>query len=309
MKRTLTVIVVLLCIVLGMQLIRPTLLNPPVTGEIKAPMQVQAILKKACYDCHSNETNLRWYDEVAPAYWQVVADVKEGRAGMNFSTWDSLAAPDQKAKLWEAVNQIMAGAMPVKGYTLVHPAAKISPSELEVLKNYVTSLSAPITPVDTAKIHTLAKQRVQISNMQRAALPMALNGISYIPDYKNWQAISTTERYDNGTMRIIYGNAIAVKAIKENRVSPWPDGTILAKVAWDQLEDASGNVTTGVFKQVEYMIKDQHKYASTKGWGFARFKTPEMLPYGKTVNFANECVNCHRPMKDNDFVFTQPIKN
>ncbi|TDO23289.1 heme-binding domain-containing protein [Pedobacter duraquae] len=309
MKRTLTVIVVLLGIVLGMQLIRPTLLNPPVTGDIKAPMQVKAILKKACYDCHSNETNLRWYDQVAPAYWQVVADVRDGRAGMNFSTWDSLAVSDQKAKLWEAVNQVMAGAMPIKGYTFVHPAAKISSADLQVLKNYVMTLGIHGKPGDTTKINALAKQKIQIDNIQTAPLPMALNGISYIPDYKNWQAISTTERYDNGTMRIIYGNDVAVKAIKEHRVSPWPDGTIFAKVAWDQLEDASGNVTTGVFKQVEYMIKDQRKYASTKGWGFARFKTPEMLPYGKTVNFANECVNCHRPMKNNDFVFTQPIKN
>ena len=56
------------------------------------------------------------------------------------------------------------------------------------------------------------------------------------------------------------------------------------------------------------MIKDANKYAGTKGWGFARFKTTKMAPYGKTAMFANECINCHRPEEKTDFVFTQPIK-
>jgi len=140
-------------------------------------------------------------------------------------------------------------------------------------------------------------------------VPKALNGITYIPDYKNWQPISSTERFDNGTMRIIFGNDIAVKAIKNNSIRPWPNGTIFAKVAWAQQQDKDGNVSTGEFKQIEYMIKDDKKYASTKGWGFARFKTPKMVPYGKSIAFTNECVNCHRPLKNEDFVFTMPVKH
>ena len=60
--------------------------------------------------------------------------------------------------------------------------------------------------------------------------------------------------------------------------------------------------------QVEYMIKDQQKYKSTAGWGWARFKTPKLIPYGETPAFTNECMSCHRPMKNNDFVFTAPFK-
>ena len=140
-------------------------------------------------------------------------------------------------------------------------------------------------------------------------LPKALNGIEFIPDYKNWKPISTTERFDNGTMRVIFGNAVAVKAINDHQINPWPKGTAFAKVAWEQVSDDKGNITTGAFKQVEFMIKDQEKYASTHGWGFARFKTPKLVPYGTTVMFATECINCHRPLSDNDFVFTQPIKH
>jgi hypothetical protein len=238
----------------------------------------------------------------------VAQHVKEGREGLNFSAWDNLAPADQKGKLWEAVNQITAGAMPIKSYEMVHQSAKISASDLVVLKKYLTGM-VHSKPGDTTKINALQKQQAQMqaSNVP-TKLPQALNGITYIPDYKNWQPISTTERFDNGTMRVIFGNDVAVKAIKENHINPWPNGTIFAKVAWDQLEDKDGNVTTGAFKQVEYMIKDDKKYAATKNWGWARFKTPKMVPYGKTAMFATECVGCHKPLKDEDYVFTMPIK-
>jgi len=163
---------------------------------------------------------------------------------------------------------------------------------------------------DTGKWNAEKAQREnsQQHKVVSSRLPTALNGITYIPDYKNWQSISTTERFDNGTMRVIFGNDVAVKAIRQGKMRPWPNGTTFAKVAWDQLTDKNGNSHTGAFKQIEYMIKDDKKYASTGGWGFARFKTPKMVPYGKTVLFANECINCHRPMKNEDFVFTLPIK-
>jgi hypothetical protein len=55
------------------------------------------------------------------------------------------------------------------------------------------------------------------------------------------------------------------------------------------------------------MIKDDKKYAGTAGWGWARWKGNELKPYGKTLTFTQECVNCHQPMKDNDFVFTPTL--
>jgi hypothetical protein len=85
-------------------------------------------------------------------------------------------------------------------------------------------------------------------------------------------------------------------------------GATFAKVAWDQLPDPAGEIHTGAFKQVEFMIRDQDKYAATDGWGFARWVGGlAFKPYGKNPGFVNECTNCHQTMAANDHVFTFPL--
>ena len=66
----------------------------------------------------------------------------------------------------------------------------------------------------------------------------APNGIAFPSGHKNWRAISSTNRFDNHTIRQILANDIAVKAIAENHVHPWPDGATFAKIAWLQQSDA-----------------------------------------------------------------------
>jgi hypothetical protein len=59
--------------------------------------------------------------------------------------------------------------------------------------------------------------------------------------------------------------------------------------------------------QVEFMEKNRVMYAGTGGWGFARFVGPDLKPYGKDAHFDNECLGCHAPVRDNDYVFTLPL--
>src|SRR5260370_4811782 len=99
----------------------------------------------------------------------------------------------------------------------------------------------------------------------------APNGIAFLPEYKNWKAISSTERFDNQTLRQILGNDVAVKAIAENHINPWPDGTEFAKVAWLQQADEKGLVRSGAFFQGEFMIRNRQKNAGARGWGVAKW--------------------------------------
>lgn len=292
----------------GIQFIRPALTNPPVTAELQAPPEVKEILRNSCYSCHSNETRLPWFDKVVPAFWIVTSDVREARRHLNFSEIGRLPAAQQKGFLFEAVNQIQMGAMPLPSYLKVHPNAAVTQEQLAVLRNYLAPPDTAMAPAaNTSAADEQYGKWVAASEVAPHVEPEP-NGVAFLPDYKNWNAISSTERYDNHTMRVILGNDVAVKAIADGHINPWPDGTAFAKVAWLQQPDDKGVVHTGAFVQVEFMIRDGKKYADTAGWGWGRWRGTDLKPYGKDAAFTNECVSCHTPVRKNDYVYTMPIK-
>jgi len=127
---------------LGLQFIRPALINPPVTADLQAPPEVKQILRNSCYNCHSNETKLPWYDQIVPAYWLVVSDVTEARQHLNFSTLGAAPPEKQRGVLFEAVNQIQLGAMPLPAYRFMHPGSAVTPEQLAVLRAYLSRRAA-----------------------------------------------------------------------------------------------------------------------------------------------------------------------
>ena len=91
-------IIFLIVVIVGIQFIPVERTNPPVQSDIDAPADVKAIFKKACYDCHSNETNWAWYTKIAPASFIAVDDVNTGRKHLNFSEWDKYYGKMDKVK-------------------------------------------------------------------------------------------------------------------------------------------------------------------------------------------------------------------
>jgi Haem-binding domain/Cytochrome P460 len=286
----------------AIQFIRPAITHPPVTAELQVPDPVRQILRTSCYDCHSNETRLPWFDQIEPAYWLVAADVKEARTHLNFSEIGKLPPAAQRALLYEAVNQIRLGAMPMPRYQRLHPKAAVSSAQLAILEQYLQ----PFAP------QTAAAPAIPAPAAATPQTPQAVadepNGFAFLPDYKNWKPISSTDRGDNHSLRLILGNDVAVKAIAERKIQPWPDGAAFAKVAWAAEPDERGILHAGKFVQVELMVKDKTRYAATAGWGWGRWRDTDLQPYGKGAKFDGECVNCHRPVRDNDFVYTLPIE-
>jgi mono/diheme cytochrome c family protein len=292
------------------QFVRPELTHPPATADLQAPPEVKQIFKTSCYNCHSNETALSWFDEPVPAYWLVVKDVNEARKHVNFSEIGNLPAGQQRAILYEAFFQIERGEMPLPQYMRLHPNAAVKPEQLAILRKYLTppahneqSTSAEISAADAQY-----DKWIQQGAAAHASVPPAPNGFAFLPDYKNWKAISSTERFDNHTIRQVLGNDVAVKAIAESHINPWPDGAAFAKVAWFEQTDGKGIVRPGQFFQVEFMLRDAKKYAATLGWGWGRWRGAELKPYGKDAAFTEECVGCHKPLGDTNYVFTEPIR-
>lgn len=270
------------------------------------PEEVNAIIRNSCFDCHSSQTILQWYDKLSPANLLVYDHIQKGRKALDFSKWDSLAPAAQSGILFYSLNKILENEMPLPSYTMVHPTKKISDGDIQVLKNFLVARTLSRPAANKARPQLTGSAGSQDAPSRLPVRP-APNGIEYLPDYCNWKVISITDRFDNGTMRIIYGNEVAVKAIRECKTNPWPDGSIFAKAAWKQQTNADGSITAGDFVQVEFMIKDAQKYASTAGWGWARWRGTGLKPYGEKAVFTTECVSCHSPRKDNDYVFTTPF--
>jgi len=117
--------------------------NPPVGDEIQAPPEVMAVLERACYDCHSNETVWPAYSRVAPISWLVVHDVKEGRSGVNYSEWGALSEEDKAHLLEETWEEVEEGEMPLKKYTLIHRDARLTDSDRTTLREWTRSQLPP----------------------------------------------------------------------------------------------------------------------------------------------------------------------
>lgn len=136
MKRGVKVALGVVVVLVVMQLVRPTRENPAVTGDLVTPPDVKSVLKKACYDCHSNETVWPWYSNVAPVSWLVARDVNEGRKHLNFSVWESYEQKRKDKKLEEIGEEVSEGEMPMAIYVPLHPEAKLSDAEKKLLVDW-----------------------------------------------------------------------------------------------------------------------------------------------------------------------------
>ena len=90
--------------------------------------RTRELAKRACFDCHSNETRWPWYADVAPFSWVVQFDVESARNIINFSEWNR---PFPLAEY--AGNSVRVGSMPTFKYRMAHPEADLTRDETEEL--------------------------------------------------------------------------------------------------------------------------------------------------------------------------------
>ena len=150
-------------------------------------------------------------------------------------------------------------------------------------------------------------------------------GVKIPAGYRDWIMISVAQVGDPvNDLRVKLGNDVAIEAFRDG-TRPFPDGTIIARLAYHQVTSEENNAAirplaersglppeqvtklldesfvAGPATNVQFMVKDSKKYASTGGWGFAEFTDGK--PDGEAVH--NTCFSCHAPAKDRDFVFTR----
>jgi len=135
--------------------------------------------------------------------------------------------------------------------------------------------------------------------------------LTKIPDgYRGWQFISVAHEEGNlNSFGAILGNDVAIKAY-QSRTIPFPDGTIIAALHYRFVSSEENNkvfgrdqsFVAGAPTNIQFMVKDSKKFASTGGWGFGHFNSD-----GKPVDdaFMKTCFPCHQKIQDRDLVFTR----
>jgi Haem-binding domain len=106
---------------------------------MKPPPAIVAILKRACYDCHSHDTVWPWYADIAPVSWLVRDHVVDGRKHLNFSEW--LRGTETEFSDWSAVEEICKrvedATMPMPGYVWLHPEAALAEADKKAICAWV----------------------------------------------------------------------------------------------------------------------------------------------------------------------------
>jgi hypothetical protein len=124
-----------------MQVVPVKRTNPAVETEVPAPVEVRTVLRRACYDCHSNETVWPWYSRVAPVSWLVAYDVNHGREKLNFSTWNRATTARQTKVIQKCWEEVENEEMPPEIYLPLHPDARLSEKDRSVLREWSLSAS------------------------------------------------------------------------------------------------------------------------------------------------------------------------
>jgi len=131
LKLTKSILIGLVVLLGGAQFVRPERTNPPASNPYPInDAQVESILKRSCFDCHSNETEWPWYSEVAPTSWFLANHVKDGRRHMNFSDWNK---SKEEKRLKEFCEEVREGNMPMPSYLLIHRDAVLNANEVNTL--------------------------------------------------------------------------------------------------------------------------------------------------------------------------------
>jgi len=133
------VLVGLLILFLCLQFYRPAKNIAAAAGphdlaaQFPVPAKVQEIFRRACYDCHSNNTFYPWYAEVQPVRWWLDSHITEGKRHLNFSDFGTYSHQKMADKLDEIIDQMEQHQMPLPSYTWAHPEARLTPDEIKTV--------------------------------------------------------------------------------------------------------------------------------------------------------------------------------
>lgn len=118
------------------------------------PPDVESILKKACNDCHSNNSSYPWYSNIQPVDWWLDNHIKDGKKELNLDEYTNRSLRYQYHKMEETIEMVKEGEMPLDSYTWIHKDAKLTAEEKSKLTDWAASVMSAMEskyPIDSLK--------------------------------------------------------------------------------------------------------------------------------------------------------------
>jgi lysozyme family protein len=147
-------VVALFVVFIGLQFTSPARTNPSFDEKQtlqsleNVPPEVSNIFARSCNDCHSNQTNWRWYTHIAPVSWFVVGHVNDGRADLNFSEWGSYSERMRETRLKAVCALVEKDRMPLESYVWVHSEADLSANDAKIICDWSKTFKSSINSAD-----------------------------------------------------------------------------------------------------------------------------------------------------------------
>jgi hypothetical protein len=164
---------------------------------------------------------------------------------------------------------------------------------------------------------------VSIAAAQDRFTVKSLNGIAFseFKGYDAWQNVAVSQPgvsmtgASDGITNVILANPVMINAYKSGSPGngkPFPDGSMITKIAWSQVqmpESPYAVTVPGTLKMVSFIMKDSKRFPDTNGWGYAQLlydeKSRTFSAFGKDAAFGKTvCHECHTRVKNKDYIFT-----
>lgn len=170
-----------------------------------------------------------------------------------------------------------------------------------------TTTAQPSQPIVPVLVDPVTPREPENDFVQQPMGPMP-NGVTFPMGVQDWRVIGAAARTDNDQLRVIVGNDIAVEAARAGQTDPWPDGSMLAHLAWSTAQNPDDENTQGPgdFAVVTLMMRDSTRFADQGNWTYGAWAGPQLMP-NADPNFETGCIDCHTNLvSDKDMVFTNP---
>lgn len=115
-----------------------------ITHVVTVPDTVMALLKKSCYDCHSNHTTYPWYSKISPVNWWLANHINEGKRHLNFSVFSTYTYKKKGRALEESGKQVDEGEMPLNTYLWIHTDARLNDAQKQMIIDWAKASKAQV---------------------------------------------------------------------------------------------------------------------------------------------------------------------